>query len=176
MKTTFLKCLSGIFFYLLIVSFTNAESNYSTVKVDAPFPMGPIKVFKYPKQDFPITNYGAIAGGITDNTKAIELAIDACNKAGGGRVVVPAGVWFTGPIHFKSNVNLFLKENAVLRFSDKPSDYLPAVKSSLEGMEFYNYSPLIDQKEHTITNIIQKASILYPCYRVCWLFIFFHLH
>ena len=159
MRTTFLKCLSGIFFYLLIVSFTNPESNYSTVKVDAPFPMKSIKVFKYPKQDFPITNYGAIAGGIADNTKAIALAIDACNKAGGGRVVVPAGVWFTGPIHFKSNVNLYLKENAVLRFSDKPSDYLPAVKSSLEGMEFYNYSPLIYAFECENIAITGKGSI-----------------
>ena len=143
MKMNFFKCLSGVFFYLLIVSFTTPNNNYSTIKVKAPFPMEPIKVFKYPKQDFPITNYGAIEGGIADNTEAIASAIDACNKAGGGRVIIPDGVWFTGPIHFKSNVNLYLKENAVLRFSDKPSDYLPAVKSSLEGMEFYNYSPLI---------------------------------
>ena len=143
MKINFLKCLAGVVVYLLTSSFTAPNGDYSTVKVKAPFPMQPIKVFNYPKQDFPITNYGAIEGGVADNTKAIASAIDACNKAGGGRVVIPAGTWFTGPIHFKSNVDLHLDENAVLRFSDNPSDYLPAVQSSLEGMEFYNYSPLI---------------------------------
>ena len=143
MKINFLKCLAGVVVYLLTSSFTAPNGDYSTVKVKAPFPMQPIKVFNYPKQDFPITNYGAIEGGVADNTKAIASAIDACNKAGGGRVVIPAGTWFTGPIHFKSNVDLHLDDNAVLRFSDNPSDYLPAVQSSLEGMEFYNYSPLI---------------------------------
>ncbi|MBP1593584.1 MAG: pehX 3 [Bacteroidetes bacterium] len=143
MKINLLKCLAGTLFYLLTSSFTTPNGNYSTVKVKAPFPMQPIKVFNYPKQNFPITNYGAIEGGVADNTKAIAAAMDACNKAGGGRVVIPAGTWFTGPIHFKSNVDLHLDENAVLRFSDNPSDYLPAVQSSLEGMEFYNYSPLI---------------------------------
>ena len=46
---------------------------------------------------------------------AIAKAIVACNKAGGGRVVIPEGEWLTGPIHFQSNVNLHLEENAILR-------------------------------------------------------------
>ena len=74
---------------------------------------------------------------------AIAGAIAACNQAGGGRVVIPEGEWLTGPIHLKSNVNLYLAEGAVLRFTDNPSHYLPAVMTSWEGMECYNYSPLI---------------------------------
>ncbi len=138
-----LNYLAGIFIYLLIVSFTNPVYEYETVTVEAPFPMEPIKVFIYPQQDFIITDYGAVEGGDADNTKAIAKAIDACNKVGGGRVVVPSGVWLTGPVHFKSNVNLHLEENAVLSFADNPEDYLPAVMTSWEGMECYNYSPLL---------------------------------
>ncbi|MCD7898545.1 MAG: glycoside hydrolase family 28 protein [Bacteroides sp.] len=116
---------------------------YVTVEVNAPFTMNPIKIFVFPQKDFPITKYGAVEGGIVDNTHSITAAIEACNKAGGGRVVVPAGLWLTSAIHFKSNVNLYLEENAELHFTDKPENYLPAVMTSWEGMECFNYSPLL---------------------------------
>ncbi|GAE84917.1 polygalacturonase [Bacteroides reticulotermitis JCM 10512] len=116
---------------------------YDLLAVDAPFSMPLIRVFRFPQKDFPITKYGAQSGGKFDNTKVFAKAILECNKAGGGRVVVPAGEWLTGPIHFLSNVNLYLEEGAVLLFSDNPSDYLPAVMTSWEGMECYNYSPLL---------------------------------
>ncbi|GAE83767.1 polygalacturonase [Bacteroides reticulotermitis JCM 10512] len=125
MKKLFLKNGLVVALYLLATSFTPAPGSYTTVKVRAPFPMQPIKVFVYPDQDFPITAYGAVLGGNVDNTKAIAAAVDACHEAGGGRVVVPAGEWLTGPVHLKSNVNLHLAANAILRFTDKPEAYLP---------------------------------------------------
>ena len=117
--------------------------SYKTIEVDAPFAMEGIRECIFPAQDFSIADYGAVAGGEVSNTEAIARAIEACNKAGGGRVVVPAGEWLTGPIHLLSNVNLHLAEGATLRFTDNPSDYLPAVMTSWEGMECYNYSPLV---------------------------------
>ena len=117
----------------VVETLISASEQYTTIKVEAPFPMQPIKEFIYPDKDFVITDYGAKSGGETDNTKAIAAAIEACYKAGGGRVVVPDGIWLTGPVHFKSNVNLYLEENAVLSFSDNPKDYLPAVMTSWEG-------------------------------------------
>lgn len=146
MKRPLLKSLAGIAVVAviaLIASGAAPASKYKTVAVKAPFAMEPIKEFIYPARDFPITKYGARADGKTNNTQAIARAIKACNRAGGGRVVVPAGEWITGPIHFKSNVNLHLSEGAVLRFTDNPDDYLPAVMTSWEGMECYNYSPLL---------------------------------
>lgn len=143
MKTKLLKYSACIYACLMMFSFISASNKYETIDVKAPFPMEPIKVFMYPQKDFPITKYGAKVGGIIDNTKAIAKAINACSKSGGGRVVVPSGIWSTGPVHFKSNVNLYLEEGAVLSFSDTPSDYLPAVMTSWEGMECYNYSPLL---------------------------------
>jgi polygalacturonase len=102
-----------------------------------------IKPPKFPARDFNIKAYGAVAGGQTDNTEAIRKTINACHAAGGGRVVVPAGVYLTGAIHLKSNVNLHLSEGATLRFSPDPAKYLPVVYTRFEGTECMNYSPLI---------------------------------
>lgn len=153
MKITFLKTLKSITsitaITIAVIGLSGAmpapkhKTVYKTVTVSAPFPMEPIKEYVFPARDFPINKYGAVADGKTNNSKAIARAIAACNRAGGGRVVIPAGEWLTGPIHLKSNVNLHLSENAILRFTDNPQDYLPAVMTSWEGMECYNYSPLV---------------------------------
>jgi unsaturated rhamnogalacturonyl hydrolase len=102
-----------------------------------------IIVPKFPARGFVITNFGAVADGQTDCTAAISNAIDACVQGGGGRVVVPAGEFLTGAIHLKSNINLHLDTNAVLKFSTDPKACLPAVFTRFEGMECWNFSPLI---------------------------------
>ena len=116
---------------------------YEGIQVEAPFDMPQIYVPLFPDRDFDITVYGAVPSSEGICTEAIAEAIGACHSAGGGRVVIPAGEWLTGPIHMKSNVNLFLSEGAVVRFTDTPDHYLPAVPTSWEGMECYNYSPLV---------------------------------
>ena len=98
---------------------------------------------KFPARDFVITNFGAVVDGQTDCTAAIRKAIDACVQGGGGRVVVPAGEFLTGAIRLKSNVDLHLDTNAVLKFSTDPKACLPAVFTRFEGMECWNFSPLI---------------------------------
>src|SRR5438876_12113560 len=79
-----------------------------------------IKAPKFPARDFQITDYGAVAGD-SDSSSAIRKAIDACHAAGGGRVVVPDGLFSTGAIQLKSNVNLYLSDKAILKFSTDPS-------------------------------------------------------
>jgi polygalacturonase len=105
--------------------------------------LGRIKAPAFPKRDFKITDFGALADNQTDNTAAIRQAIAACNKAGGGRVVVPPGTWLTAAIHLKSNVNLHVSEGATLKFIPDPAKYLPLVLTRWEGVELMNYSPLI---------------------------------
>ncbi len=102
-----------------------------------------IKAPTFPKRDFDVTKYGAVADGKTDNTEAFRRGIAACNKAGGGRVVVPAGTFLTGPVHLLSNVNLHVSEGATVKFSQDPKAYLPLVFTRWEGMELMNYSPFI---------------------------------
>ncbi|GAA3147497.1 polygalacturonase [Kribbella aluminosa] len=98
---------------------------------------------RFRARDFSITTFGAVGDGTTLATEAIAEAIDACHRAGGGRVVVPAGTFLTGAIHLKSNVNLCVSTGATLLFSTDPSDYLPVVLTRFEGQECMNYSPLI---------------------------------
>lgn len=97
----------------------------------------------FPAKEFDVLAFGAKAEEGHDSSAGINAAIKAANEAGGGRVLVPAGVFHTGPITLLSNVNLHLSEGAILRFSSDPKDYLPAVLTRWEGMELYNYSPLI---------------------------------
>ncbi len=110
---------------------------------------------QFPARDFDITKFGAVGDGQTDCSLAIAKAIDACAEAGGGRVVVPAGEFLTGAIHLQSNVDLHLAAtNSVLKFSTDPKKYLPAVFTRFEGIECWNYSPLIfaaGQKNVAIT-------------------------
>ncbi len=102
----------------------------------------------FPSREFDITKYGAIGDGTTDCTRAIAGAIEACNRAGGGSVIVPAGTFLTGAIHLKSNVNLHLQKDAVLLFSTDPKDFLPVVFSR-DVAELMNYSPFVYAFEQT---------------------------
>jgi polygalacturonase len=115
--------------------------------IHAPFSMPQLKRPVFPGRTFSIADYGAKSGGKTKNTKAFAKAIKACNKAGGGKVFVPAGKWLTGPIHLKSNVHLYLSEGSEIFFSDRFEDYLPVVFTRWEGVECYNYSPFIYAKD-----------------------------
>lgn len=100
-----------------------------------------IKPPSIPRRDIPITRFGAVAGA--DCTTAIAQAIAAASRAGGGRVVVPAGEWRTGAIRLKSRVELHVVKGATLKFSRDPSAYLPAVLTRHEGIELINYAPFI---------------------------------
>lgn len=113
------------------------------IKVDAPFQMPEISIPNFDQMPrFNIIDFGAVEGNKERISAAIAQAITAANKQG-GTVLVPAGTWITKRIHLKSNVNLHLVKGATLLFSGQPEDYLPAVWSSWEGLECYNYSPLI---------------------------------
>jgi polygalacturonase len=101
-----------------------------------------IQQVSFKKDSTYITKFGAIADGQTLNTKAINSAIDACNKKGGGVVVIPAGLWLTGPIVLKSNVNLHLKKGALLQFIQDFDQY-QLIEGNWEGIpQMRNQSPV----------------------------------
>ncbi len=108
-----------------------------------PFAMPPVRPPRFAKRVVDITSCGAVADGKKSCTVAIAKAIDLCAAAGGGRVLIPAGHWLTGPIHLRSNVELHLAEGAVVAFSADPQEYLPPVFVRWGGQECFNYSPLI---------------------------------
>jgi len=131
---------------LIFLSFKKSQSSVTQteVVVKAPFEMPAIKIPDFSNcKEFSIVDFGAVKGNKEKTASAISKAIAKANKAGGGIVVIPEGEWLTKKIHFKSNVNLHLNKGAILLFSEDPKDYLPAVSSTWEGYECYNYSPLI---------------------------------
>ena len=81
---------------------------------------------------FAITDTGAVGDGATLNTRAIQAAVDACARAGGGTVVIPAGEFLSGAIFLKPGVHLRLDKGAVLRGSNDIRDY-PVQDTRIEG-------------------------------------------
>ncbi|MXN92528.1 glycoside hydrolase family 28 protein [Flavobacterium sp. Sd200] len=105
-----------------------------------------------------IADYGAVGNGLFDNTAVFKKVIETCSQNGGGRVVVAAGKYYTGPIELDNNVNLYLEEGAELLFSNDPADY-PIVHTSFEGTELMNYSPLIRAYKKTNVAVSGKGTI-----------------
>jgi polygalacturonase len=157
-----MKTSLGLLALSLLTPLAYAASTPATQPVgwDAvPVILSRIKAPQFPNRDFPITDYGAKAGGETDATEAIRQAIAAANAAGGGRVVVAGGVFLTGAIHLKSNVNLHIAEGATLKFSPDPTKYLPVVLARYEGTEVMNYSPLIYAFEQENIAVTGKGTL-----------------
>jgi polygalacturonase len=117
-----------------------------------------VKPPTFPDRLFDITNYGALPDGKTLASNAIAQAIEACLKAGGGRVHVPAGTFLSGAIHLLSNVELHVSEGATLRFDTNPASY-PVVFTRWEGMECMNYSPLIYARRQKNIAITGKGTL-----------------
>ena len=101
-----------------------------------------VKVPVFKSKTYSVVDFGAVADGVFNNSKAFEKAIKVCSENGGGIVLVPNGKYFTGPIQLEDNVNFHLEEGAEILFSTNPNDY-PLVHTSFEGTELMNFSPLI---------------------------------
>ncbi len=81
---------------------------------------------------FNILEYGAVEGGETLCTRAIQAAIDAAAKEKGGRVEVPAGVFLSGSLRLRSGVELHLQQGAVLRCSLRAEDMIDFSKDFVD--------------------------------------------
>lgn len=99
----------------------------------ASFAMPKVEVAQFGKHTFAVSDYGADATGATLSTQAFQQAIDACNAAGGGTVVIPEGIYTTGPITLKSNVRLYTEKNVFVNFSPDFSLY-PIYSTWFEGI------------------------------------------
>lgn len=137
-----IKLKNALAFLCIALSFTSYSQTNKLAVVQVP-------VFK--KDSFNIIKYGATPDGRTLNTLSINNAIAACNKNGGGVVVIPPGFWLSGPIELKSNVNLHLQKNALLQFTKDFNEY-KLVAGNWEGVpQMRNQSPV------SATNAINVA-------------------
>ena len=95
--------------------------------------MNKVPVPEFPSTEVSLGEYGGVGDGITLNTDAFKKAILALSEKGGGKLVVPRGIWFTGPIELKSNINLHLDKGSVILFSPDFNLY-PLVDIIFEGL------------------------------------------
>lgn len=140
-----IKILNVIFFYLLSFSVSaSGVIDFDSKFREADDIVNAIKRTHFKDKIYNINDFGAKEGdSLSLSHEAINLAIIKCNQEGGGIVVIPKGVYYTGPITLKSNVNLHLEKGAVLKFSTDYSLYFPQVLTRWEGMDCYNMNPLI---------------------------------
>lgn len=111
-----------------------ADNPYKTYTDKLPFSMPEVKAPVIPSRDVNLKDFGAVGDGRTLCTDAFAKAVDALSAKGGGRLVVPRGVWHTGPIVLKSNINLHLEKGAVILFAADETLY-PLIKTSFEGLD-----------------------------------------
>jgi polygalacturonase len=126
--------LKSPFLPSLLLAFSLASSALRAATA-VPEPPAPV----IPAATFDITAYGAVGDGRTLNTAAFAKAIDACQQAGGGSVIVPAGVFVTGPFHVVSHMALVVEKGATIQASKNPADFglpnpLPTTQDALNKL------------------------------------------
>ncbi|MBK5195764.1 MAG: glycoside hydrolase family 28 protein [Proteiniphilum sp.] len=128
-----------ILFAFVLVSCSNKTTDNSSYKYDylyedLPFGMPKIAIPSFPDNSVNLLDFGGRPDGITLNTAAFADAIQDLSEQGGGRLIVPKGVWFTGPIEFRSNINMHLEKGALILFSPD-FDLYPLVETVFEGLD-----------------------------------------
>lgn len=103
-------------------------------KQDTPFEMPEVGLPRIPAHTVTLTDFDAVGDGVTDNTEAFRKAFEALDGKGGGRLIVPDGIWLTGPIGLKSHTELHLEDNAIIVFSTN-QDLYPIIDTNFEGLD-----------------------------------------
>jgi polygalacturonase len=129
-----MKKLITLLLMAVTMTATAQVNPYKKYTEKLPFQMAEVSAPVIPDYTVNLKKFGAVSDGVTLNTKAFEKAIAALTKKGGGHLVVPQGVWFTGPIVLKSNIDLHLEVGAVIQFSGDEALY-PVIKTSFEGLD-----------------------------------------
>ena len=112
---------------LTIVSILSAKAeDYSKHYQNLPVELKQVVSFDIPDNTVSIADFGGVGDGVALNTEAFRKAISALTKKGGGRIVVPQGVWLTGPIVLKDNIDLHIERNAIVLFSPDKSLFVDA--------------------------------------------------
>ena len=128
------KKLILLYFCLCTLLCMNAQNPYKRYTENLPFAMPEVKAPVIPDANVILTDFGADATGQVLCTEAFAKAVDALAAKGGGHLIVPAGVWFTGPIQMKSNIDLHLEMGAVIKFAADETLY-PLIQTSFEGLD-----------------------------------------
>ncbi len=133
MQHLLLKSVGAIVLLILTHGSLKAQETLEGMYEGIEFDMPRVKETSFPDFERSVLEYGAVGDGITKNSEAFKAAIEEVSEKGGGKVIVPRGLWLTGPITLLSNVNLHLEDGALILFSRDKNDY-PLVETSFEGL------------------------------------------
>ena len=111
----------------------NAQSTSYDTYANVEFKMPKVNEPIIPANTVNLKDFGAVNGGYVLNTKAFADAIEALSKKGGGKLIIPPGIWLTGPIILKSNIELHAQTGALIKFSTDKTLY-PLIETSFEGL------------------------------------------
>lgn len=111
---------------------SNVAEKKTKSSLKIPFKMPEVQIPKFKSDTLNIVDFGAIPNTEQLCTNAINSAIEKCSKSGGGVVVIPAGLWTTGPIKLESNVNLHTQNGAFVSFTSDLKQY-KLIESYFEG-------------------------------------------
>lgn len=107
---------------------------YEEIYTNLPFAMPKVEAPRFPDLKVSLPDFGAVGNGVELCTEAFEKAIETLSSRGGGHLIVPAGIWLTGPIVLKSNIDLHIEKGAVVLFSPDVELY-PLVETVFEGLD-----------------------------------------
>ncbi|MCF0164200.1 MAG: glycoside hydrolase family 28 protein [Bacteroidales bacterium] len=127
------------------------KGEFDSLFENLPFEMGMVSRPSIPAFSVSVTDFGGNGNGIFDNTNAFKKAMEHLSSKGGGHLVVPAGIWKTGPIEILSNIDLHIVKDAVIIF-DPTRELYPIISTSFEGLDTYRCeSPLYAQNAENIS-------------------------
>ena len=152
------KILLSVVSLVLVSTYVEAKKDYNYLYENLPFPMQKLEAPVFKNNTVSVSDFGGKGDGIALNTEAFSKAIDALSKKGGGTLEVPAGVWFTGPIVLKSNINLHLNKGALILFSPD-FDLYPLVNTCFEGLETKRCQSPISARNAENVGITGEGSI-----------------
>ena len=145
MKTQHLIAMLALMFTL-----TSTARELNKIYQDIPFDMPQVARPSFPDYTTDIVDWGAVSDGHTLCTEAINNAISHVASQGGGTVIIPAGLWYTGPIELKSNVRLHTEYGALILFTSDLDAY-KIIDTSFEGLDTRRcQSPIYARNAHNI--------------------------
>lgn len=158
-----MKIYPAVFAAAMVLCAVGCANGKKTYKYDylyakAKFDMPRVERPVFPGRAVDLRDFGGNPDGVALNTAAFDKAMAALAEKGGGTLTVPAGVWFTGPIVFRANVNMHLETGALILFSSD-FDLYPLVGISFEGLDTRRCQSPISGRGLTNVAITGEGSI-----------------